>query len=800
MSPQSKVGWLKNKGAIRGDPDSQGSLAHHSCKPGTRWSVKSPFQFGLLHASGTIGCQGQGLPGNKRHHKHRHVRLGLRKAEEEEEGGCWLPTFPSAAFLPARRLPSPRTGAVFSGRAAAMASVSLLELLDEAIGTPEVNVNLEALRKLLRVILEHLSLLGLQDVIPQGAVPGPQEEGGGSSTEAGAWGRGQPPRGQLPGKDKLQGTRSGPPVTSVAADMGQMEKTEAKESGISKATALSQEPHKEMAGTEAVQSNMGEEIQRIKEALGQTTDLCKDLRKEVNEMKAAQSRMGEGIRMIQEALGQDAAAQPLVPHHQSALAKPHTSDMDKLGQSRGAQPGSQAGHPAMESIIRNLSELQGQMSSLQSLARDLQGEKEKIRQLEDAVGKLGVTVAKCEVDGTNQIPLQLESALQEINQEQKELREEQKITKATLKQLVTADQLQERLNELRAMMGSAGQEQGESQTVCPDRSSESKLVRKLLHRCEKLQEQVDSLVPHQVQRSLPQKTQDEELLKSIQATVMRVEGDCEQLSYITGSLRDDHHQHQKHIEALFRSLEGLEKKADKEDLLLLKVDKAALGNKVSCAHFDASMERLEERLRELLRRVSGQEQRWKEAQQQFSDALDSKLDRLELGPFQKQLEDTWARTIKDLRDELSVELDNAAGIKQQLLIPYNCLSCDRHLNIQVPGPHIDTLPLFPLLPSSHATRLSTVTTEEQAQQHSHRKLVSSKFVKSQSCRRQDMSNTPPKDVLWLSKKLGVTELLGTDDRVDRGKEHLGSEVAKRAQDELGTTTLLEHQPASDLNH
>ncbi|NWW65158.1 QRIC2 protein, partial [Ifrita kowaldi] len=169
------------------------------------------------------------------------------------------------------------------------------------------------------------------------------------------------------------------------------------------------------------------------------------------------------------------------------------------------------------------------------------------------------------------------------------------------------------------------------------------------------------------------------------------------------------------------------------------------------------MERLEERLRELLRRVSGQEQRWKEAQQRFSDALDSKLDRLELGPFQKQLEDTWARTIKDLRDELSVELDNAAAIKQQLLVPYSCLSCDRHLNIQVPGPHIDTLPLFPLLPSSHTTRLSTVTTEEQAQQHSHRKLVNSKFIKSQSCRRQDMSNAPPKDVLRLSKKVGMVK-------------------------------------------
>lgn len=42
--------------------------------------------------------------------------------------------------------------------------------------------------------------------------------------------------------------------------------------------------------------------------------------------------------------------------------------------------------------------------------------------------------------------------------------------------------------------------------------------------------------------------QEEELLKSIQATVVRVEGDCEQLGYVTGSLRDDHRQHQRDIE------------------------------------------------------------------------------------------------------------------------------------------------------------------------------------------------------------------------------------------------------------
>lgn len=55
------------------------------------------------------------------------------------------------------------------------------------------------------------------------------------------------------------------------------------------------------------------------------------------------------------------------------------------------------------------------------------------------------------------------------------------------------------------------------------------------------------------------------------------------------------------------------------------MDKAALGSKVSCAHFDASMERLEERIQDLLRRVLGQEQRWQEAQQRFNDALDFKV-------------------------------------------------------------------------------------------------------------------------------------------------------------------------------
>ncbi|XP_017663680.1 PREDICTED: histone-lysine N-methyltransferase 2D-like isoform X1 [Lepidothrix coronata] len=721
-----------------------------------------------------------------------------------------------------------------------MASVSLLQLLDDAIGTPEVNVNLEALRKLLKLMLDHLRLLGMQDVLPSaveetqpaGSHPGLQKEG---RTEAGAQDMGQQPQEpgeQLSRKDLLQGTKSGPPVTSMATDM---EKTEAKESGISdveappsprsaplkippsssEATALSQDPYEDMAGMKATQSHMGEEIQRIKEALGQATDLCEDLRKEVDEMKATQSHMEEDIQMIQKALGQqnlhDPVGHPLSLHDQSASTKPHISDMETLGSgpdtqsttpgiqtetpsaqsgTTGTQPGSQAGHPAVERITRDLCELQGHVTSLQGLASDLQGlasdlqsEKEKIRQLEDALGKQHVA------DGRDEIS-QLEPALQEVKQEQnelreeqKELREEQKITKATLKQLVTANQLKEKLDELRAMVGSV--EQKQAQAASPDQSSDTKVLKKLLHDYEILHERVDSLVSQQVQRSLPQKSQqDEELLKSIQATVVRVEGDCEQLGYVTGSLRDDHRQQQKDIEALFRSLESLEKKADKEDLLLLKEDKASLGSKVNCTQFEASMESLEERMREMLKRVLSQEQRWQEVHQQLRDALDSKLDHLELGPFQKQMEETWGRMIKELKDEMSVTADDAAGIKQQLLVPYKCLSCDRDLNMQVPGPHIDTLPFYPPMPVSHAAHPTTIITEEQAQQHGYRKVPNGRsHLKMQSDRGQYTSNAQLKDALWLSKKPGVTKLLGTDGCINHRQKHR-PKVAVRAQDKL----------------
>ncbi|KAM9258140.1 glutamine-rich protein 2 [Cariama cristata] len=469
-----------------------------------------------------------------------------------------------------------------------------------------------------------------------------------------------------------------------------------------------------------------------------------------------------------------------------------------------------------ESITSILGDLQGQVSSLQGLASDLQDEKGKIRQLEDALGKLSVAGADEKEDGSDQ-NTQLGSMLQEIKQELEELGEQQEMTKATLEQSVTktADQLQEQLDKLKTMVESAKQEQA----ACPVCNTDiGTQVGQLLQHYEKLQELVDSFMSQQavgkVVKQLPgRRQQDEELLKCIQATVVQVQGDCERLSSITGNLLDDRHQKQKDIEALFQSLEKLEKeKADKEDLELgigvvrprgalvpakrvpgRKADKSALAGKVSRTQFDASMERLNEVIQEMLSRMTGQEQGWHEVQRQLSEEINSKLDRLELGPFREQLEEHWKSILEQLKEKAPpMEADDAAGIKKQLLANFHCMSCDRPLSVLVPGPHIVAIPSMPPLPPRLAARPHTILKLEQTRQHGHREQAAECGYPSvlrhcggrhtlnhplQRCpRRQPLLSGTPQPLqppTLLPIKGGMmkvkTELVGQDGHIYRGQ-------------------------------
>ncbi|XP_068066927.1 glutamine-rich protein 2-like [Anomalospiza imberbis] len=195
---------------------------------------------------------------------------------------------------------------------------------------------------------------------------------------------------------------------------------------------------------------------------------------------------------------------------------------------------------------------------------------------------------------------------------------------------------------------------------------------------------------------------DHERLRYMEATVIQMKGDCEKLSFVSGTLQKDSEQKQKAIEMLFQSLEKLQKeKANEQDVMAamdMKVDKAALGSKVNCSQFDANMERLDERMQELQSQISGQEQHWNKMQQQLNVVVEEKLDRLELKTFSSQMDKVLNRNMEELENRLMRE--NAAGIKKQLPVPFTCLSCDRMLAVQVPGQYPETLPYLQPLPPS----------------------------------------------------------------------------------------------------
>uniref|UniRef100_K7F3F6 DUF4795 domain-containing protein n=1 Tax=Pelodiscus sinensis TaxID=13735 RepID=K7F3F6_PELSI len=309
----------------------------------------------------------------------------------------------------------------------------------------------------------------------------------------------------------------------------------------------------------------------------------------------------------------------------------------------------------------------------------------------------------------------------------------------------TALYLQEQLDKLRSiienMMASsstllsmsmpATPEPGQAVSphgTCPACSLDvSEQVSQLFKRYEELQDLVSSFTARHAE-SKPAKRphhQDEELLSRIQNTILQVQGDCENLNATTGNLIEDHRQKQKDISLLFQSLEKLEKeKADKEHLeteIDEKADKIALAGKVSHTQFDATTERLNKMMQDLLNKMSGQEQDWHKVLDKISVEMDSKLDRLELDPFRQQLEERWKAIRKQLKERSpQYEADDAAGIRKRLMAHFHCISCDRPLEMVVPGPTIMTIPSVPGLPSHRSIRPYTVYELEQIRQHTRK--------------------------------------------------------------------------------
>ncbi|XP_061472273.1 glutamine-rich protein 2 isoform X3 [Rhineura floridana] len=404
-----------------------------------------------------------------------------------------------------------------------------------------------------------------------------------------------------------------------------------------------------------------------------------------------------------------------------------------------------------DAVYRNIAiippDLPEKLAAIKAMEEDLKTEKEKLNKIQSVLeGELAVTDSEEKLEGAGQINMQigyLRATVQDIEKELKELRNKQDAGKATLEQSVTdtAVYLQEQLDRLRSvienMMASSSTllsmsmpptpEPGLAQvqgtcTACSLDVSEK--VSQLFRRYEQLQDSINNFMLRHAEGRIakkPKHRQDEEMLNQIQTTILQVQDDCEKLNNTTGNLIEDHRQKQKEISMLFKSLEKLEnEKADKDRLVMevdVKADKAALAGKVSRTQFDATTEQLHKMMQELLNKMAGQEQDWQKMLDKLLIEMDSKLDRLELDPFRQQLEERWKDIRKQLKDRVPCgEGDDAAGIRRRLLAHFHCISCDRPLEMVVPGPHITTLPAVPGLPAHQSLRPYLVYEMEQIRQ------------------------------------------------------------------------------------
>ncbi|NXO79822.1 QRIC2 protein, partial [Sitta europaea] len=153
--------------------------------------------------------------------------------------------------------------------------------------------------------------------------------------------------------------------------------------------------------------------------------------------------------------------------------------------------------------------------------------------------------------------------LQEMRSELQKMEKQQEMRNTMLEQLVT--ETTKKMNEqvrswrstptTREIVWNVQEEQEKAKAECSNCTFDINMhLRELLQRCEKLQEQVDSLESRQMavgkiekmMRNWGQK--DTELMQSKNATIVQMQRDYEKLSFISGSLQKDSQQNQEAIE------------------------------------------------------------------------------------------------------------------------------------------------------------------------------------------------------------------------------------------------------------
>ncbi|XP_076838937.1 glutamine-rich protein 2-like [Brachyhypopomus gauderio] len=281
--------------------------------------------------------------------------------------------------------------------------------------------------------------------------------------------------------------------------------------------------------------------------------------------------------------------------------------------------------------------------------------------------------------------------------------------------------------------GSPGGPSGQAGPTSPSSMVDlSRKMSQLFQRYEKLHGMVTGFIKQESDRTeqsigISLSSSPPELISHIQGAVLQLQLECEKLHSTTSQLMEAHVQKQSHIDHLYQTMQELEeKKADKEKVEMeigAKADKRALESKVSRLQYDAMTEQLNGMFQELLNKVTGHEQDWHKVIEKISKEMECKLNRIELDPLKKQLEDRWKSIHTQLQTQPAPDHDDAAGLRKQLVEKFHCISCDRPVNIVTPGPPILTVPFTPRLPSRWSSGLHTVYELEHIRQRNRSQRV-----------------------------------------------------------------------------
>ncbi|KAK2512951.1 hypothetical protein Q9966_016259 [Columba livia] len=579
-----------------------------------------------------------------------------------------------------------------------MATLGLLEMLNAAIGTPNLGVvDFVALHKLLEAIIGQLGQQQLS-VLEPGQSPAPglakdqdsKDQPGQEKEEDGALGTGQ----QLwKPEEQLEGTGSNSEVSSMAKEL-MPTTTEEEERAVSKKRAslqhlweeinkfkeaqrglaedvrAMQKAHSGMAQDmremqEAMQeahSGMAQDMREMQEAMqkahsGMAQDIQEvkeahvGLAEDMHALQEAHSGLAEDIQEIQETLGLpgSSSSQATIPGDAQEPAKPWGSTSTSSYESEMREVLSQVGQ--LGHLCTGLKEQVEQLKSTKAEHADL----ENLRRLFPKGGRESITSIladlRCQVSFLQDMARALhgeEEKGQKVKAERKELGKQPEPTQAELEQFAakyvnklvmeTAQQLQAEVDEPRATVQSGGHEHAGCHFCSPDTRV---LLGKLLQRCEKLEEQVESLAQKaggkvdNYPKWRRQSLQQDEQLKCLQTSIVQLQKGYEKLSSDLANLQQDRQQEQNDVKALSQALGRLEKKqADKEELLVLgideKADKAALADKVSRSQLEACVERLTKMMEEVTSRVTGQENGWLQFQKELQRQMDCKKDAMQL--------------------------------------------------------------------------------------------------------------------------------------------------------------------------